>query len=246
VTERGVVDALIIADTMRRDPRVDYLTKLDKPFVAFGRTQSPLSHAWIDPDFEDAVEGAVEHLSELGHRRIALALPDLETNYIGLIGDGYRRAMRRRGLRIDKAWDLRRPPGERGGLAAAEALLGLDPRPTAVLLSDSMHAVALYRRLGEAGVLPGRDISIVGLLPEARAQSLIPALTSYQTDWTGIGGRLGDAVILELAEAAGRRKREDVSSPRPARHHTRLKTPVEFMPGESVHRLQSGRNNKTQ
>ena len=145
--------------------------------------------------------------------------------------------MRRRGLRIDEAWDLRRPPGERGGLAAAEALLALDPRPTAVLLSDSMHAVALYRRLGEAGMLPGRDISIVGLLPEARAQSLIPALTSYQTDWTGIGGRLGDAVILELAEAAGRRKPEDASSPRPARRFTRLKTPVEFRPGESVHRL---------
>ena len=215
VTERGFVDALIIADTMRRDPRVDYLMKLDKPFVAFGRTQSPIRHAWIDPDFEGAVEGAVEHLSELGHRRIALALPDLETNYLGLIEDSYRRAMRRRGLRIDEAWDLRRPAGERGGLAAAEALLALDPRPTAVLLSNSMHAVALYRRLGEAGMLPGRDISIVGLLPEARAQSLIPALTSYQTDWAGIGGRLGDAVILELAEAAGRRKPEDVSSPGP-------------------------------
>ena len=235
VTERGLVDALIIADTMRRDPRVDYLMKLDKPFVAFGRTQSPVRHAWIDPDFEGAVEGAVEHLSELGHRRIALALPDLETNYIGLIEASYRRAMRRRGLRIDEPWDLRRPPGELGGLAAAEALLALDPRPTAVLLSDSMHAVALYRRLGEAGMLPGRDISIVGLLPEARAQSLIPALACYQTDWTGIGGRLGDAVILELAEAAGRRKPGDVSSPRPARRPMRLKTPVEFRPGESVH-----------
>ena len=98
-----------------------------------------------------------------------------------------------------------------------------------------MHAVALYRRLGEAGMLPGRDISIVGLLPEARAQSLIPALACYQTDWTGIGGRLGDAVILELAEAAGRRKPGDVSSPRPARRPMRLKTPVEFRPGESVH-----------
>ena len=41
VTERGLVDALIIADTLGRDPRVEYLTKLDKPFVAFGRTRSP-------------------------------------------------------------------------------------------------------------------------------------------------------------------------------------------------------------
>jgi DNA-binding LacI/PurR family transcriptional regulator len=108
-----------------------------------------------------------------------------------------------------------------------------------------MHAVALYRRLGEAGMLPGRDISILGLLPEARAQSLIPALTSYQTDWTRIGGRLGDAVILELAESAGRRKPEDVSSRQPAGRPMRLKMPVEFRPGESVQRLQSSRKDIT-
>ncbi len=39
VTERGLVDALIIADTERLDPRVDYLARLGKPFVAFGRTR---------------------------------------------------------------------------------------------------------------------------------------------------------------------------------------------------------------
>ena len=237
MAERGLVDALIIADTVRRDPRVDYLTKLTKPFVTFGRTQSSVRHAWIDPDFEGAVEGAVQHLVQLGHRRIALALPDLPTNYLGIIGQSYRRAMRRQGLPMDEAWDLRRPAGLRGGLAAAEALLASDPRPTAVLISDSMHAVAFYRRLGEAGMLPGRDVSIIGLLPETRAQSLIPALTSYETDWTGIGGRLGEAVILELAHAAGKRKPEDAASRQTVKPVTRLKMPVEFKPGESACRV---------
>ena len=123
VTERGLVDALIIADTMRRDPRVDYLMKLDKPFVAFGRTESPIRHAWIDPDFEGAVEGAVEHLSELGHRRIALALPDLETNYLGLIedglpaGDAAARASRRRSVGLAPAGRRAGRPRRRGGFA---------------------------------------------------------------------------------------------------------------------------------
>jgi DNA-binding LacI/PurR family transcriptional regulator len=237
VAEPGLVDALIIADTVRRDPRVDYLTKLTKPFVTFGRTQSSVRHAWIDPDFEGAVEGAVQHLVQLGHRRIALALPDLPTNYLGIIGQSYRRAMRRRARPVDEAWDLRRPAGLRGGLAAAEALLASDPSPTAVLISDSMHAVAFYRRLGEAGMLPGRDISIIGLLPETRAQSLIPALTSYETDWTGIGSRLGAAVILELAHAAGKRKPENEASRQTAKPVTRLKMPVEFKPGESACRV---------
>ena len=233
VTERGLVDAVIIADTARDDPRAGYLMKLGKPFVAFGRTGSTLEHAWVDPDFEAAVDGAVERLAALGHRRIALSLQDVHTNYVDIVGRSYRRAMRRWGLG-DEAWELRRPPGERGGLAAAEALLNSDPRPTAVLISNSMHAVALYRRLGEAGMLPGRDLSIVGILPEARAQSLIPALTSYETDWTGIGDSLGEAVILELARAAERRASADVALTPRATRPMQLKVPIEFKPGGSV------------
>ena len=217
VTERGLADALIIADTEGVDPRVDYLGKLAKPFVAFGRTRTSARHAWVDPDFEAAVEGAVERLVALGHRRIGLALPDLRRNYLDLVATGYRRAMRTRGLPVDDRWDVRRPSGERGGLDAADALLAADPRPTAVLVSESMHAVALYRRLNEVGLRPGRDISILGLLPEARAQYLIPTLTTYQTNWTEIGKRLADAVTSEIAaaaadRAAGRRDRLKTSA----------------------------------
>jgi DNA-binding LacI/PurR family transcriptional regulator len=237
VTERGLADALIIADTERIDPRVDYLGRLAKPFVAFGRTRTSARHAWVDPDFEAAVEGAVERLVALGHRRIGLALPDLRRNYLDLVATGYRRAMRTRGLPVDDHWDIRRPSGERGGLDAADALLGADPRPTAVLVCESMHAVALYRRLNEAGLRPGQDISILGLLPEARAQYLIPTLTTYQTNWTEIGKRLADAVTSEIAASAAGRQPEEGTAPKLLRARVQYKIPVEFSPGESVHRI---------
>ena len=128
VTERGLADALIIADTQRADPRVEYLTKLRRPFVTFGRTKAAARHAWVDPDFEAAVEGAVAHLAGLGHRRIGLALPEVDTNYVDLVERGYRRAMRAHGIVIEEGWDVRRPAGERGGVEAADALLAAAPR----------------------------------------------------------------------------------------------------------------------
>jgi len=233
VTERGLVDALIIADTERQDPRIDYLARLGKPFVAFGRTRESDAHAWVDADFEAAVEGAVDHLAALGHRRIGLALPNLSTNYLDLIEAGYRRAMRARGLLVGEQWDLRREPGERGGLEAADALVAADPRPTAMLVSDSMHAAALYHRLNQAGLRPGRDISILGLLPEARTQYLSPALTTYQTNWTEIGRRLAVAVTSEIG--AERERGSKHTHPR-----VQYTMPVDFSPGESVHRIDSG------
>ena len=237
LTERGLADALIIADTEGVDPRVDYLLKLAKPFVAFGRTRTSARHAWVDADFEAAVEGAIERLVALGHRRIGLTLPDLRRNYLDLVETGYRRGMRTRGLRVDDRWCVRRPTGERGGLNAADALLGADPRPTAILVSESMHAVALYRRLNEAGLRPGQDISILGLLPDARAQYLIPTLTTYQTNWTTIGKMLADAVTSEIVAAAADRGPDEWSNAEFLRARVQYKMPVEFSPGESVHRV---------
>jgi DNA-binding LacI/PurR family transcriptional regulator len=217
VTERGFADALIIADTGHREPRSeDYLARLRRPFVTFGRTQASGRHAWIDPDFEGAVEGAVQRLVTLGHRRIALSLPDLHTHYLDLIEAGYRRAMQGRGFPLAEGWDLRRPAGERAGLDACEALLAAHPRPIAVLVTDSKHAVALYRRLDEAGLRAGRDVSVLGLLPEARAQYLIPTLSSYQTNWGEIGNRLGDAVISEIARASAEQAPQDAEPQAPA------------------------------
>ena len=238
MTERGLADALIIADTESFDPRVDYLTKLAKPFVTFGRTRAAAQHAGSIPISKRRSKGAVERLVALGHRRIGLALPDLHTNYLDLVETGYRRAMRARGLPVDRRWDLRRPAGEQGGLEAADALLAADPRPTAVLVSESMHAVALYRRLDEAGLRPGRDISILGLLPEARAQYLIPTLTTYQTNWTEIGRRLADAVTFEIAAAAVEREPADEAASTSLQARVQSTMPVEFSPGESVHRIE--------
>ena len=239
LTERGLADALIIADTEGVEPRVDYLLKLAKPFVTFGRTRTSARHAWVDADFEAAVEGAIERLVMLGHRRIGLVLPDLRRNYLDLVETGYRRGMWMRGLRIDDRWYVRRPTGERGGLNAADALLGRIPDQLRFSFRELMHAVALYRRLAEAGLRPGQDISILSLLPDAHAQYLLPTLTTYQTNWTEIGKMLADAVTSEIVTAGADRQPEEGSVPKLLRPRVQYKMPVEFSPGESVHRVEA-------
>jgi DNA-binding LacI/PurR family transcriptional regulator len=233
LTERRIADALIIADTESTDPRIDYLLRLRTPFVAFGRTHGHMRHAWVDPDFGKAVEGAVEHFVALGHRRIALILPDRPTYYVTLIEEGYRRAMRAWALATDEGWVLRRPTSEHGGLEAADVLLSFTLAPTAVVLADSMHAAALYRRLNERGLQSGRDLSILALLPEARAEFLTPTLSTFQTDWTGIGTRLADAALVEIAAV----EKDHAKAPAPpglANARIQWLAPVELHRGESV------------
>jgi DNA-binding LacI/PurR family transcriptional regulator len=234
IMERGFVDGVIISDTLQVDPRIDYLMQKHRPFVAFGRSQSGGNHPWVDPDFEDAVEQAVAHLAERGHRRIALLLPQGDKNFLHLIATALRAALWRRGLPFDPEWAQRRPAGEIGGYEGGEALLRLTPAPTAILASEALQTVGLYRKLEEAGARPGRDISVLGLLPEGRGQGLSPALTSIVTDWTAAGAWLGEALIGALATRPSPRGKT-------APKAMQVIIPARFLPGASVHRVETAR-----
>jgi DNA-binding LacI/PurR family transcriptional regulator len=230
LTERGLVDGVIISNTLQLDPRIDYLMKRHRPFVAFGRSQSGGTHPWVDPDFEAAVEGAVDHLAGLGHTRIGLLLPRGETNYLHLIAATYRAGLRKHGFGVDPALLLRRSADESGGYNAGGDLLTMKTTPTAVLVTEALQTIGLYRRLEEEGLRPGRDISVVGVLPEGRGQMLSPALTTFITDWTGTGTCLGEALIGALE---GRPSARGKSSPKAMQ----VIVPVRFLAGASVHRV---------
>ena len=227
LTERGLVDGLIISDTQFIDPRIDYLIERRQPFAAFGRSQSGGDHPWVDPDFVAAVESAVGLLAGLGHRRIGLMLPIGETNYLHLILDAYKNALANHGLAFAPEFVQRRAVGESGGYAVGEAFLAMAKPPTAVLLSDAMQSVGLYRRFSESGLQPGRDVALIGLLLEERARILWPGLTTFQTDWTGIGARLGEALLSAMA-------RPERQGGPPAARPVQAIVPISLRAGESV------------
>ena len=229
-TERGLVDGVIISDIQRVDPRIDYLLERRRPFVAFGRSLSGGAHPWVDPDFEAAVDGAIGHLVDRGHERIGLLLPEGETKYLHLIAATYRAALIKRGLAVEPAYMQRRPAGEFGGYDAGEFMLAMKPPPSAILVSEALQTIGLYRKLDEAGLRPGRDISVLGLLAEERVLTLSPALTSFATDWMAVGTRLGEALIAALPVGASARGKAPPKM-------TQIITPAIFVEGDSVHRV---------
>ena len=198
VVERGLVDALVISNTLPDDPRIDYLVARGKPFAAFGRTRSVGDFAWVDPDFEGAVEQGVARLAALGHRKIGLLTSDDRANFVDLIRASHRRALHRLKLPFDARIDLTAPPGEAGGVEAVGALLGED-RASAVLVADPQHASGLYTGLAARGLKVGGDLSIMGVLPGPFIDFLTPTLAAFATDWTAIGVTLAKALIQALS-----------------------------------------------
>ncbi|MPY57620.1 LacI family DNA-binding transcriptional regulator [Streptomyces spongiae] len=140
-------------------------------------------------DFVHSAEGkgvrqAMDHLIELGHRRIV--------HIDGGRGPGsaerrraYRAAMRRHGLESE----MRVIPGdhtEQSGIETGSLLLaerdGGQPLPTAVLAGNDRSAMGLLMSLTRAGVEVPRDMSVVGY-DDSHLSHLMPiGLTTVRQD----------------------------------------------------------------
>lgn len=193
----GRVDGFILSETNRDDPRIRYLLDHDFPFVAFGRANEEWDFPYVDVDNAAGTRMAVEHLVELGHRRIAvIAWPeDSLTGSYRL--QGYLEGMTAAGLPVDPDWIIRTEHAEAAGRQAMQMLLALPPdrRPTAVVTMSDLMAIGAMNALYEAGLQPGRDVSVVGFDDVPMAQYLRPPLTTLRQPIAEVGAKVVEMLL---------------------------------------------------
>ncbi len=197
IVGRRLADGLVLSSTRPSDARIDFLADRNIPFVALGRSGTDRGQPWLDLDFEGVIEDAVGRLVAGGHRRIALAVPNQEVNLRYVMRDAYEKQLVRHGLSYDPGLVVQTAPGENGGVALAHSLLAMTDSPTAVVFSDHILPFGLYRGLSDMGLLPGRDLAIIGIA--ARLASLLsPNLTHYRFRLFDLGQRLAEALVRQL------------------------------------------------
>ncbi len=196
----GNVDALMIAYMRPNDPRLDMLRSLSLPYIVHGRSLHAVEdYPYVDIDNEAAFYDAARLLLQLGHRRIGLVTPGTELNLGYVFADAYRAALSANGLAYDPGLLVRsEQTSEEGGYHAADALLALDQRPTAMLLVNEIMAIGVYRRLHEAGLTPGRDMAVIGLRHSPQARFLSPALTCFDISLIDLGRRLAQGLLASM------------------------------------------------
>lgn len=211
----GRVDGFILSETNRDDPRIRYLLDRDFPFVAFGRANEDWDFPYVDVDNTAGIRMAVEHLIERGHRRIAvLAWPeDSLTGQYRL--QGYMEAMDDARLPVAPEWVIRTENDEAAGREAMHALLNLPPdrRPTAVVTMSDLMAIGAMNALHAVGLMPGRDIAVVGYDDVPMAQYLHPPLTTVRQPIAEVGERVVH-MLLALIRGEPLPERRVILSPR--------------------------------
>ncbi|WP_052489792.1 LacI family DNA-binding transcriptional regulator [Streptomyces sp. 150FB] len=178
------VDAFVLSNTYRGDPRPAWLQKHGVPYVAFGRSWSARETGdWVDVDGAHGTAAAVDHLVAAGHRKIAfLGWPRGSGS-----GDdrarGWREAMRRHGLPVR---DLRVSSLNEVD-AARDAVGKVLSRVTAVVAASDTLALGCYRALRDSGLSPGTDVAVTGFDDSLAAALLSPSLSSVHQPLEEVG-----------------------------------------------------------
>lgn len=155
----GRVDGFIITETRVDDPRVAWLEERNIPYVMHGRVPEADGRSWVDTDGESGLYDATQYLIDLGHKHIAmLNLPDdLYTSR--LRQRGYVMAMEQSRL-VPQVVHLR--SGDRHTYEKVRDMLSGSYRPSAFVCATDAYAVPALRAVEDAGLTPGRDVSIIG------------------------------------------------------------------------------------
>ncbi len=199
----GAVDGVVIYGVESADPRPAALLRQGVPFAAFGRCGQDSGHPWVDVDNVAGTASAVEHLIARGHRRVGfVGFPEGQ-----VVGDrraeGWRTALDKHGLLADcVALDLRAADTVDNGARLGAVLLDRTRPPTAIVAATDTLAVGVLHALRARGLVPGREVAVVGFddTPtaavldlssvrqpiEAVGRSMIRALLH------GLGARVGD------------------------------------------------------
>ena len=178
----GRVDGFLLCDVELDDPRFDLI---ELPAVVAGHPVSPCPFPWLETEHARGAGAAVEHLIDLGHRRIGFCGSSERFEHIQARRGAWLGALEAAGL-------------EPGPVAFGDPRPLLDEDVTAIVCTSDLLAAAGLAAARERGVdVPG-ELSIVGFDDSPVAALASPPMTSVRVDYAQFGEAAAAALLAAI------------------------------------------------
>jgi LacI family transcriptional regulator len=189
------IDGLLIRPTEDSDERLFELREKGLGIVLLNRTTDHRDFCSVSVDGERGASDAIDHLHALGHRRIAWVTWSVKNPAFAQRGRGAAKAAKRHGIDLVT---IAVPGMNNGsGAVAAERLVSMENRPTAMVCANDLLALDAMRGCIELGLKVPSDISVVGFDDiEFCANARVP-LTSVSVPRQQLGNRAASLLIDE-------------------------------------------------
>jgi DNA-binding LacI/PurR family transcriptional regulator len=196
LVERGVGGIVFLsglhADTSSDPSRYASLTERGVPFVLINGYNERISAPFVSPDDHAAMRMAVRHLTDLGHRRLGLAVGPLryvpsrrkQEGFLEALEEGLTGVVQHTLFSVE------------GGQVAAGALL--DQGCTGIVCGSDMMALGVVRAARERGLdVPG-DVSVVGFDDSQLIAFTDPPLTTVRQPVQAMATAAVGALLEEI------------------------------------------------
>jgi LacI family transcriptional regulator len=191
--ERQKLFGVVLPSPVSEDEAlVALLKELDCRYVRIASVpMDEPGHMVVSHDGKGAADAA-RHLADLGHTRIGLISGPPTFRSSVERRKGFEGGLAERGLSLDPALVRQGAYTYESGIAAAQELLALKDRPTAVFCLNDEMAAGVYQSAREAGLRIPEDLSVVGFDDAPIASRLWPAMTSVRLPLQDMGRMAGE------------------------------------------------------
>jgi LacI family transcriptional regulator len=193
------VDGVLLVPACGAGASVRLLQEHGMPTVLLDRHIRDAEADEVRADSRSGAYAAVHHLTDLGHRRIAvLAGPEGVSTSTDRV-DGYRQALLEACPNGECGQILFGEFNEASGYSMTRQILEADPRPTAIFAANNFIAFGAMRALREAGLEIPQDLSMVVFDDLPPGWVLDPFLTVVSQPAYEIGTRAAELLLGRLA-----------------------------------------------
>lgn len=189
------VDGIVLSGPRQHDTELIDLYHDGVPVMLMG--QLPGSDIpFVDVNAVRGAASAIEHLIELGHRRIAMITnASLEYTSAQQRLAGYRQALDQNSLEFDAALVRTGDFTPLSGQSAMDELLSITPRPTAVFVASDVVAMGAMQAIKRAGLRIPQDVAVVGFDDVPLTGFYDPPLTTIRLPAYGLGWAAGERLV---------------------------------------------------
>jgi LacI family transcriptional regulator len=193
------VDGVILAPSAEPTAALELLRRRAVPTVLLDRFV-PVELDQIATENIRPTAMLVEHLAELGHRRIGMiaGLEGLPTSEERI--EGYRRGLASSSLSFDPGLVARGDSDAEPARAAVHRLLALAEPPSALVVTNNRMTIGVMRALREASLEVPGDIALVAFDDFEWADLFHPRLTTIAQATTQLGEQSVAMLLTRLAK----------------------------------------------
>lgn len=191
-----LVDGVILMEPEIDGDELSQISK-DYPIVQCCEYIEEADVSHISIDNVAAGYTAVNHLINLGHKKIGMI-----SSYNRLLSakqreEGYKKALSEAGLKFQPEFIKYGSYGYRGGLRTAKEMLRLEDPPTAIFAISDITAIGAIRGIKEEGLRVPEDIGVIGFDNTSIASMYDPRLTTISQPRYDLG-RISMEVLLSI------------------------------------------------